>query len=285
PRAGRLLLDTPGVARTVAFSGFSAATRTNSTNAGAIFAALEPFEERVKSGDLLPRILTESQRRLGEVKEAQIIVLPPPAVRGIGTLGGFAFEVEDTAGQGSASLQGAAGELIAAANQDPALSRVFTLFRSSSPQIYADIDRTKAEMLGVESADVLDTLQVYMGSVYINDFNLFGRTFRVTAQADAPHRLEPEDIAMLRTRSRSGAMVPLGSLTTFRSVSGPAYVTRYNLRPAAELNGNTAPRATAARLRLRVDGPVLPADPRRQHGLLHLSPLCALRVPHARGPL
>jgi hydrophobe/amphiphile efflux-1 (HAE1) family protein len=244
-RAGRILLDTPGIARTVAFSGFSGATRTNPTNAGAIFAALEPFEKRVKSGDLLPRILAESQKRLGEIKEAQILVLPPPSVRGIGTLGGFAFEVEDTAGQGSASLQAAAGELIAAANRDPALSRVFTFFRSSSPQIYADIDRTKAEMLGVESADVLNTLQVYMGSVYVNDFNLFGRTFRVTAQADAPYRLEPEDIAMLRTRSKTGAMVPLGSLTTFRTVSGPEYVTRYNLRPAAELNGNTAPGASS----------------------------------------
>ena len=241
----RILLDTPGIARTAAFSGFSGATRTNSTNAGAIFSALKPFEERVKSGDSLPRILAEAQKRLADIKEAQIIVLPPPAVRGIGTLGGFAFEVEDTAGQGSAALQAAAGELIAAANQDPALSRVFTFFRSSSPQIYADIDRTKAEMLGVESADVLNTLQVYMGSAYVNDFNLFGRTFRVTAQADAPYRLEPEDIAMLRTRSKTGAMVPLGSLTTFRTVAGPEYVTRYNLRPAAELNGNTAPGASS----------------------------------------
>ena len=146
--APRRSLDTPGCARTAAFSGFSGATQTNSTNAGAIYCALEPFEERVESGDSLPRILAESQKRLADIKEAQIIVLPPPSVRGIGTLGGFAFEVEDTAGQGSAALQVAAGELIAAANQDAALSQVFTFFRSSSPQIYADIDRTKAEMLG-----------------------------------------------------------------------------------------------------------------------------------------
>jgi len=245
-RAGRILLDTPGIARTAAFSGFSGATRTSSNNEGAIFTGLKPFEERVKSGDSLPRILDEAQRRLADIKEAQIIVLPPPSVRGIGTLGGFTFEVEDTAGQGSAALQVAASELIAAANRDAGLSRVFSFFRSTSPQIYADIDRTKAEMLGVESADVLDTLQVYMGSAYVNDFNLFGRTFRVTAQADAPHRLEPEHIAMLRTRSKTGAMVPLGALTTFRSVSGPEYVTRYNLRPAAELNGDTAPGASSS---------------------------------------
>src|SRR5262245_52771772 len=242
-RAGRILLDTPGIARTAAFSGFSGATRTSSNNEGAIFTGLKPFEERVKSGDSLPRILDEAQRRLADIKEAQIIVLPPPSVRGIGTLGGFTFEVEDTAGQGSAALQVAASELIAAANRDAGLSRVFSFFRSTSPQIYADIDRTKAEMLGVESADVLDTLQVYMGSAYVNDFNLFGRTFRVTAQADAPHRLEPEHIAMLRTRSKRGAMVPLGSLTTFRSVSGPEYVTRYNLRYAAALHGDTWPGA------------------------------------------
>jgi hydrophobe/amphiphile efflux-1 (HAE1) family protein len=245
-RVGRILLDTPGVAGAAAFSGFSGVTRTNSTNAGVIFSALKPFAERVKSGDLLPRLLVETQKRFAEIKEAQVISLPPPTVRGIGTLGGFAFEVEDIAGQGSAALQSAAGELIAAANQDAALSRVFTFFRASSPQIYADIDRTKAEMLGVESADVLDTLQVYMGSAYVNDFNLFGRTFRVTAQADAPYRLEPEDIAMLHTRSKTGAMVPLGSLTTFRTVAGPEYVTRYNLRPAAELNGNSAPGASSS---------------------------------------
>jgi multidrug efflux pump len=206
---------------------------------------LKPFAERVKSGDSLERILATASRRLSELKEAQIFVLPPPAVRGIGTLGGFQFEVEDTAGQGSASLQVAAGEVIDAANKDPALSRVFTLFRSASPQVFADIDRTKAEMLGVDVTDALNTLQVYVGSSYVNDFNLFGRTFRVTAQAEALHRLEPSDIAMLRTRSKFGAMVPLGSLTTFRTVAGPEYVTRYNLRPAAELNGNTAPGASS----------------------------------------
>jgi len=244
-RTATMLLEVPGIARTVAFSGFSGATQTASTNAGAIYCALKPFHERVKTGDSLTHILAEASRRAGEIKEAQIIVIPPPAVRGIGTLGGFAFEVVDTAGQGSASMQTAAAEVIGAANQDTSLSRVFTSFRSSSPQIYADIDRTKAEMLGVESADVLNTLQVYMGSAYVNDFNLFGRTFRVTAQADAPYRLEPEDIAMLRTRSKSGAMVPLGSLTTFRTVAGPDFVTRYNLRPSAELNGNTAPGASS----------------------------------------
>ncbi len=238
-RVAKLLRETPGIANTVAFAGFSGATQTNATNAGAIYCPLKPFPERVKSGDSLDKILAEAQKRMSEVKDAGIVVIPPPSVRGIGTLGGFAFEVQDRAGQGSAALQTVTADLIAAANQDPALSRVFTLFRSSSPQVYADIDRTKAEMLGVPTEAVLNTLQTYVGSAYVNDFNIFGRTFRVTAQADAPYRLETEDIARLRTRSNSGAMVPLGSLTTFRTVAGPEFVSRYNLFPAAELNGNT----------------------------------------------
>jgi hypothetical protein len=152
-------------------------------------------------------------------------------------------------------------------------------------------------MLGVESADVLNTLQVYMGSVYVNDFNLFGRTFRVTAQADAPYRLEPEDIAKLRTRSKTGAMVPLGSLTTFRTVAGPEYVTRYNLRPAAELNGNTAPgasgggrsppwawRDTCRAATTRVDRALLPADPRGNTAVYIFSSACC-SCSSARGAL
>lgn len=165
-------------------------------------------------------------------------------MRGIGTLGGFSFEVQDRGGTGGARLQEVTDQLVAAAHKDPRLSSVFTLFRASSPQVFADIDRTKGEMLGVSTNDILRTLSDYMGSAYVNDFNLFGRTFRVTAQADSQFRLESKDIAKLRTRSRYGAMVPLGSLTTFREVVGPEFVQRYNLYPAAEINGNPAPGAS-----------------------------------------
>jgi len=237
----RSMLETPGIVRTIAFSGFSGATQTNATNAGALYCALKPFEERERTGDSLAHILSEASQRVSAIKGASIFVIPPPSVRGIGTLGGFTFEVQDRAGRGSRALQAATGELITAARADPRLSGVFTQFRASSPQIYADIDRTRAEMLGVPTERVLDALQISMGSAYVNDFNYLGRTFRVTAQADARHRLEPEDIAKLRARSDKGAMVPLGSLTTFRPVTGPEFVTRYNLYPSAYVLGNAAP--------------------------------------------
>ena len=237
----RSMLGTPGIARTIAFSGFSGATQTNATNAGAIYCPLKPFEERERTGDSLARILSEASKRVSAIKGASVFVIPPPAVRGIGTLGGFTFEVQDRGGKGSRALQAAAGELIAAARADPRLTGVFTQFRATSPQIYADIDRVRAEMLGVPTERVLDALQINMGSAYVNDFNYLGRTFRVTAEADARHRLEPEDIAKLRARSDKGAMVPLGSLTTFRPVTGPEFVTRYNLYPSADVIGNPAP--------------------------------------------
>ena len=243
-RAGTVLREIPGIARTIGFSGFSGATQTNATNAGTLYCALTDHEERYQDGHSLEWLLVEAQERLSEIKDASVVVLPPPSVRGIGTLGGFSFEVQDRGGAAGVQLQEATDALVAAAGQDRYLSSVFTFFRASSPQVYADIDRTKGEMLGVSTEDVLRTLSVYMGSEYVNDFNLFGRTFHVTAQADSPFRLESSDIAQLRARSRTGAMIPLGSLTTFREVVGPEFVARYNLYPAAEINGNPAPGAS-----------------------------------------
>ena len=240
-RASQLLRETPGVAGAIAFSGFSGATQTTAANAGAVYAALEPFAAREARGQTLQRIMADAQARLSELKDANVIVIQPPTVRGMGTLGGFTFEVQDRAGLGSAALEQATAALVRAANQDPALARVFTLFRASSPQLWAEVDRQKAEMLDVPAERVLDTLQVYVGSSYVNDFNRYGRAFRVTAQADAAHRLDPEDVARLRTRSDSGAMVPLGSVATIRRAAGPEYVTRYNLYPAAAITGTTAP--------------------------------------------
>ncbi|MGE0707369.1 MAG: efflux RND transporter permease subunit [Planctomycetota bacterium] len=243
-RASQLLRETPGIGATVAFSGFSGATRTTTPNAGAIFCPLRPFAEREAQGLSANAILADAQRRLAVLDDAYVVVVPPPPVRGIGTLGGFAFEVQDRAGRGSAALAEATQALVAAANQDPALSRVFSLFRASSPQLYADVDRARAEMLGVPAERVLDTLQTYVGSAYVNDFTVLGRPFRVTAQAEANRRLDPADVARLKTRSDRGAMVPLGSVATIRQVAGPDYVTRYDLHAAAVINGNTAPGAS-----------------------------------------
>jgi HAE1 family hydrophobic/amphiphilic exporter-1 len=240
-QATEIALGTPGVIHAVPFAGFDGATFTNAPNAGAIFATLAPFAERAKKGLSAERILADLSQRYGALQEALIIVIQPPPVRGIGTAGGFKMMVEDRRGRGPEALEAAATELVAAAHQTPGLSRVFSLFNTRTPKIYADIDRVKAEMLGVTPEQVFETLEVYIGSTYVNDFNMLGRTFRVTAQADAPFRDDLRDVSRLETRSDQGAMVPLGSVATFRDISGPYRVPRYNLYPAAEVQGSTAP--------------------------------------------
>jgi multidrug efflux pump subunit AcrB len=167
-------------------------------------------------------------------------VMPPP-VRGIGTSGGFRMMVEDRANAGPQALQGAVYAMMGRAAQTPGLTQVFSLFETSTPQLYLDIDRTKVQMLGVNMSDVFGALQTYLGSSYVNDFNLLGRTFRVTAQADAGYRLDPKDVLKIRVRNSSGDTVPLGSFTSVRDTSGSYRVPRYNLYPAAELDGAPAP--------------------------------------------
>ncbi|TMB22323.1 MAG: efflux RND transporter permease subunit, partial [Deltaproteobacteria bacterium] len=181
-RAGEVILATPGVQFAVAFAGFSGATRANSSNAGAIFVGPKPWEER-RHGPTANELIATLQRRLSEIEEASIFVIPPPPVQGLGTSGGFKLLVQDRAGQGFRALQEVTDAYVGAARADPDVARVFTTFRASAPQLYADIDRVKAEKLGVPLANVFDTLQVYLGSVYVNDFNRFGRTFQVRAQA------------------------------------------------------------------------------------------------------
>jgi NodT family efflux transporter outer membrane factor (OMF) lipoprotein len=240
-QASDSLLDVPGVAHTVGIAGFSGATRANSSNAGAIFVTLKPFEERAEHGPSLAEIMQNLRQRLSGIQEARVSVFPPPPVQGLGTAGGFKLEVQDRAGAGLGALQSATEALVAAANQQPGLVGLFTPFSANTPQIYADVDRTKAKMLDVPLSNLFDTLQVYLGSAYVNDFNLLGRTYRVTAQAAGPFRNDPEEITKLKTRTASGAMVPLGSLVEIRRTTGPDRVLRYNMYPAAEINGDTAP--------------------------------------------
>ena len=239
--ATEIALDTPGVVHAVPFAGFDGATFTNAPNAGAIFTPLAPFAERAAKGLTVDHILADLSKRYAAIEEAFIVVIQPPPVRGIGSAGGFKMMVQDQRGRGLRALEAATHELVAAANQTPGLSRVFSLFNTGTPKIFADIDRVKAEMLGVTPEQVFEALEVYIGSSYVNDFNLLGRTFRVTAQADGPFRKELRDVEQLKTRSSSGAMVPLGSVATFRDISGPYRVPRYNLYPAAEVQGSAAP--------------------------------------------
>jgi hydrophobe/amphiphile efflux-1 (HAE1) family protein len=241
-RALKIALGVPGVVHAVNVVGFSGATFTNAPNSGALFLVLDDFAKRSKD----PRqsalaIQGELFRRLSAVQDAFIIAVLPPPVIGIGNAGGFRMMVEDRAGRGSQALQQATAAMMARAAQTPGLSQVFTLFETSTPQAYLDIDRAKAQLLGVNVQDVFSTLQIELGSSYVNDFNLFGRTFRVTAQAQDKQRQNIKDALKLRVRNSSGEMVPLGSFTTVRDISGPYRVPRYNLYPAAELDGAAAP--------------------------------------------
>jgi len=170
-----------------------------------------------------------------------IVVVAPPPVRGIGNAGGFRMMVEDRTGRGPQELQSAVFAMMGRAAQTPGVMQVFSLFENSTPQLYLDIDRTKAELLGVNISDVFGSLQTFLGSSYVNDFNLFGRTFRVTAQADSRYRIDTKDVLNIRVRNTSGDTVPLGSFATVRDISGPYRVPRYNLYPAAELDGAAAP--------------------------------------------
>jgi hydrophobe/amphiphile efflux-1 (HAE1) family protein len=235
-------LKTPGVAHAVNIVGFNGATFTQAPNSGAVFLTLEPWDKRGRDPkESAAGITAELFKRLAGFQEALILVIQPPPVAGIGNAGGVRMMVEDRAARGSQALLEATTAMVTKASQTPGLTQVFTLFENSTPQIYLDIDRTKAQMLGVNVADVFGALQVYIGSAYVNDFNLLGRTFRVTAQADAPYRREPSDILKIRVRNESGETVPLGSFTTVRNIAGPYRVPRYNLYPAAELDATAVP--------------------------------------------
>jgi hydrophobe/amphiphile efflux-1 (HAE1) family protein len=241
-QATDMALATPGVLNAINIVGFSGATFTNAPNAGAIFVILDPFDKRAKDpAQSAAGIQGALFGKYAAIREALLLVVQPPPVQGIGNAGGYRMMVEDRAGRGPQALQQAVGAMMGRAATTPGLMQVYSLFEVSTPQLYLDIDRTKAQLLGINMPDVFNALQVNIGSLYINDFNLFGRTFRVQAQAEAPFRLEPKDILSLRVRNSSGETVPLGSFTTIRDITGPYRVPRYNLYPAAELDGSAAP--------------------------------------------
>ena len=235
-QAAKMARDNPNVKTTIAFAGFDGATFTTAPNAGAIFITLKDFGKRSASADT---IANELRKSYGAITAGTILVVPPPPVRGIGTGGGFKMMVEDRSGAGYAALEGAAFKMMMAANQEPGLNSVFTQFNTKTPRLKADIDRERAEQIGVPVERIFSTMSTYLGSTYVNDFNFLGRTFRVTAQADAPYRDDIGDILRLKTRSASGTMVPLAAVMTLKNDSGPYRVVRFNLYPAAEVQGDT----------------------------------------------
>ncbi|HEY8163667.1 MAG TPA: multidrug efflux RND transporter permease subunit [Methylocystis sp.] len=234
-QAADIILSRPGVEASVVFTGFDGATFTNAPNAGVIFVTLKSFAERHKAGLTATGIRDDIRAALAPIKDAFVFVLEPPAVPGIGTGGGLKGYVQDRGGMGLPALEGAAWSLAGPAMHMPGVAQAFTLYNTRTPQIFADVDRTKAEMIGVPITRVFETMSIYLGSVFVNDFNILGRTYRVMAQADNPHRLTLRDLSELKTRSATGEMTPLGALATFNDATGPFRVPRYNLYPAAEV--------------------------------------------------
>jgi multidrug efflux pump len=232
----------PGVAHTVEFAGFSALDGTNRNNAVTTFLPLAPFEERIKDPSLNGfAIMAAVRQKFAGIQDARVLVFPPPPVRGIGNAGGFKIQIQDRRGAGLPALQAATDELISKARTGHGLVGLFTSFRSQVPQLYLDIDRRKVETLDVPIASVFSTLQSYLGSTYVNDFNFVNRTDQVNIQADARFRIQPESIGQLYTRNNKNEMVPLGTLMSIQEVPGPDKVMHYNIYPSAEINGSTLP--------------------------------------------
>ncbi len=236
-----IILKTPGIEHTSPVTGFDVTTSTVSPNAATIFLGLPSLYGKHIPGVNAATMLTAVRKRLAGVKDAFVLVINPPAVQGLGAAGGFKLMVEDRNNLGPQALADATNALVAAANKDPAFAGVFTLYNAGSPSLYADIDRLKAEKVGLTPTDVFSTLQLYLGSQYVNDFNYLGRTFQVLAQGDESFRQTPEDIVRLKVRNASGEMVPIGSVTTFNHETAPYRVPRYNLYPAADVLGSAAP--------------------------------------------
>jgi hydrophobe/amphiphile efflux-1 (HAE1) family protein len=260
-RAIDIILTTRGIEHVAPFVGLDATTSTVASNSGTIFSGLPSLYNHYLPGVSANSVLADLRKRLSVIKDAYVLTIPPPPVQGLGTAGGFKMMLEDRAGLGPDKLVHAAKALVAAANKDPSFAGVFTLFNAGSPSVYADIDRVKAEKVGLTPTDVFSTLQVYLGSQYVNDFNYLGRTYRVVTQADGPFRQTPQDVARLKARNTSGEMVPIGTVAQLKDDTIPYRVPRYNLFPAAEVQGVGAPgvaSGTALRLMEELAHQVLP---------------------------
>jgi multidrug efflux pump len=240
-RMGEIALKQPGVANAVSFPGLSINGFTNSPNSGIVFAPLKPFDERTGPGQSAAEIAAALNQKFAGIQDAYIAIFPPPPVQGLGTIGGFRLQVEDRGSAGFEELYKQTQNLIAKGNATPGLAGLFSSFQINVPQIRADVDREKAKSQGVDLQNLYDTMQIYLGSLYANDFNRFGRTYQVNVQAEPEFRLQAEDIVKLKTRNAAGDMIPLKSFVTVESSSGPDRVMHYNSFVTAEINGAAAP--------------------------------------------
>ncbi|WP_219218193.1 efflux RND transporter permease subunit [Variovorax boronicumulans] len=240
-RMGELVKKNPNVEDAIAFPGLSINGFTNSSNSGVVFVTLKPFAERKKADQSGGAVAGQLNGAFASIQDAFIVMFPPPPVAGLGTTGGFKMQIEDRASLGYDQMDSAVKAFMAKAYQTPELAGMFTSWQVNVPQLYADIDRTKARQLGVPVTDIFDTMQIYLGSLYANDFNKFGRTYSVRVQADAPYRARAEDVGLLKVRSTTGEMVPLSALMKVNSTFGPERAMRYNGYLAADINGGPAP--------------------------------------------
>ncbi|WP_421446532.1 efflux RND transporter permease subunit, partial [Agrobacterium tumefaciens] len=239
-RISEIALKTEGVAKAVSFPGFNVLQQTNTSNSGVVFFTLKPFSERTRTAQ---EIANELNVKFSSIQEGLAFAIMPPAIMGLGTGSGYSLYIQDRGAAGYAALnnamQGMAGTLV----QQPGFQFPISSYQANVPQLDAEVDRTKAKAQGVAVTDLFESLQVYLGSTYVNDFTRFGRTFRVLAQADAPYRQSIEDITNLRTRNDRGDMVPIGSVVNIRESYGPDPVIRYNGYPSADLIGEADPRS------------------------------------------
>jgi multidrug efflux pump len=240
-RMGDIVLEQPGVENAVAFPGLSISGFTNSSSSGIVFAVLEDFDKRKSPDRTGAAIAAQLNAKFAGIEDAFIAIFPPPPVAGLGTTGGFKLQLQDRASLGYAALDEATKAFMAKAAQAPELAGLFTSFQVNVPQLHADIDRTRARQLGVPVADIFETMQIYLGSLYVNDFNRFGRTYTVRVQADARFRARAEDVGVLKVRSTSGDMVPLSALMQVGDSFGPERAMRYNGFLSADISGGPAP--------------------------------------------
>jgi len=240
-RAKDIIQAKEGIDGTVAFAGLDGSSFAFGSNAATIFVRLSAFEDRTSKETKAAALAGAITQATGGIEEANIFVIAPPSIQGLGTGNGFKMMVQDRTGAGYRALEGATFAMMGGAAQNPQLQQVFSTYNTASPRIAADVDRDRALMLGVQPSEVFSTLGIYLGSSYINDFNLAGRTYRVTAQAEPAYRDDLADIANLKVKSNTGSMVPLASVANLRQDSGPSRIVRFNLFPAAELQGQGAP--------------------------------------------
>jgi hydrophobe/amphiphile efflux-1 (HAE1) family protein len=244
----------PGVENAVQFPGLSINGFVNAPNAGIVFFTLKPFDERHGKDQYGLNIAGALNAKFAGIQDAFVAVFPPPPVNGLGQVGGFKLELEDRAGLGEATLNEATQALVGKAYQTPSLAGVFSGYRVNVPQLEVEVDREKVKREGIVLTDLFQTMQAYLGSVYVNDFNKFGRTYQVKVQADAQFRATADDIAQLKVRNAQGSMVPLGSVVQVKQSHGPDQSTRYNGYPAADINGGPAPGYSSGQAQEAIEG-------------------------------